>query len=217
MTARLGFTTWRHAIRPLDGSVAHVFQIKYAHALANAGRGAEAGALYAILAETSLKPEGLEAKDFRKQAAYQFTISGKIDQGLAIWRTLLASHGLKLPDTPRSALVSVLVEMARLKLGGMRVLRCKEGPDAKLFDLIDMLTTAATGLGMIEPMAAHAFRLRGLRLALGAGEPTRIAVGLASFASILAYRGSIHRPRIDELALAPTRSLPAVTIPMCLA
>ena len=188
-----------HAIRPLHGVDARLFQIKYAQALSNAGRGAEAGAAYAHLAEASSDVQGRETKEFWKRAAYEFTISGKTDEGLAIWRTLLASHGLKLPDTPRSGLMAVLTETARLKLGGMRVRLRGEIPDGAQFDLIDMLTTAATGLGMIEPLAAHAFRLRGLRLALCAGEPTRIAVGLASFASILAYQGSMNGRRIEEL------------------
>jgi hypothetical protein len=52
---------------------------------------------------------------------------------------------------------------------------------------------------MIDPIAAHALRLKGLRLALRSGDRTRIAAGLAAYAAALSYRGISSRRLVDRL------------------
>jgi eukaryotic-like serine/threonine-protein kinase len=184
-------------LRPLEGSSARTFQRKHAQALASAGRCAEAGAAFRALAAQT---EGPEAIELRKRAAYQFSISGHIDEGRAIWADLLGTHALELPRSPRRAFLALLSEFALVQLQGLRF---QERDPASIppvdLERIDLLWSAGIGMGMIDPVPSHVFQLKSLRLALRAGDRERIARALAVYATILAYQGSAMTGRIDHL------------------
>src|SRR5262249_32834850 len=74
---------------------------KLGDALTNAGRGAEAAEAYLRAAESATAAETLELK---RLASTQLLISGRVDAGLTLLRTLLGPLGLSMPDTPRRAL-----------------------------------------------------------------------------------------------------------------
>ena len=84
-------------------------------ALTSAGRGAEAAAAFLSAAEGAKSGNAL---DLRRRAAEQQLISGHIDQGLETVRTVLESVGMKLPKTPRQALLSLVWHLLRLKHRG---------------------------------------------------------------------------------------------------
>ena len=66
-------------------------------ALANSGRGAEAASAYLQAAERTTAAETL---DLKRLASSQLLISGHVDEGLALLRTILVPLGLRVPATP---------------------------------------------------------------------------------------------------------------------
>src|SRR5262249_21646258 len=91
-------------------------RVKRAHALVNAGRGAEAGAIYAEAANDASPHEAL---DLRRRAAEQLLRSGHVSAGLEALRTVLGAVGLQLAETPARALTSLLWRRGRLRLRGI--------------------------------------------------------------------------------------------------
>jgi hypothetical protein len=169
-------------------------------ALANAGRGAEAAQAYRTAAVSATAAEAFELK---RLASTQLLISGHLDDGLALLRTLFPPLGLSMPETPRRALASLLWNRARLRARGLGF---RERDPARIspIDLtrIDLCWSAVTGLSMIEPVRGADFQTRGLLLALRAGEPFRIARGLAMEAAHRATAGLPAEPRVAEILRA---------------
>ena len=90
---------------------------KLGEALANAGRGSEAAQAYLKSAEGATAAETLELK---RLASTQLLISGHVDDGLALLRTLLGPLGMTMPHTARQALASLLWHRSLLRLRGLR-------------------------------------------------------------------------------------------------
>ena len=164
-------------------------------ALANAGRGAEAAQAYLNAAVSATEAETLELK---RLASTQLLISGHLDDGLALLRTLFAPMGMSMPETPRRALASLIWHRARLRLRGLRFHERDESQVSPM-DLtrIDLCWSAVTGLSMIEPIRGADFQTRGLLLALRAGEPFRIARAMAMEA---AHRATVGLPAVPRVA-----------------
>jgi serine/threonine protein kinase len=150
---------------------------KLGHALSNAGRGSEAAEAYLKAAPGATAAETLEIK---RLASTQLLISGHVDDGLALLRTLLGPLGMTMPDTARHAQLSLLWHRSLLRLRGLNF-RNRDESQVSALDLtrIDLCWSAVAGLSMIEPIRGADFQTRGLLLALKAGEPSRIARALA--------------------------------------
>ena len=65
---------------PTPGEAGRPLRIELANALANAGRGVEAARAYQ---DAATRADGVEVIQLQSRAAYQFLISGHIDEGLA--------------------------------------------------------------------------------------------------------------------------------------
>ncbi len=141
---------------------------KLGDALNYDGRGAEAARAY-LEAGSSL--------DLRRRAAEQLLRAGHFDEGVALAREVLANVGIAYPGTPIRAFASLLVTRAALRLRGLEI-RTRE-PDEEELRAVDACWAVGCSLGPIDPIRGHDFLSRHLRLALRAGEPTRIARGLA--------------------------------------
>lgn len=166
-------------------------------ALVNAGRGAEAAAVYLRAADGARAADALE---FRRLAAEQLLISGHIDEGIAALQDVLASVGLKLFSTPRRALVSYLFRKLYLKIRGRRFKeRDSSQISAETLTRIDTCWSAAIGLGIVDTIRASAFQAQHLLLALRAGEPYRIARALAVQVGYSASRGGENREQTRRL------------------
>jgi len=176
---------------------ARVLWKRLGDALANAGRGAEAAQAYLKAAETATAAETLELK---RLASTQLLISGQVDEGLTLLRTLLGPLGLSMPDTPRQALISLLWHRALLRLRGLSFRR-REESQVRPLDLtrIDVCWSAVAGLSMVEPVRGADFQTRGLLLALKAGEPERLVRALAMEAAHQSTAGNAAVPRVATL------------------
>ncbi len=165
--------------------------------LTNAGRGAEAAEAYVATAEISPPAEALE---MRRRAAEQWLISGHVDQGLEAVRRVLSPLGMKIPETPNRALLSLLKHRLQLWFRGLKFKKRleKEIPPAELLR-IDICWAVAVGLSLVDSVRGTDFQARHLLLALRAGEPYRIARALAVELPYAAASSLELRPRTKKL------------------
>ena len=110
---------YRFALELHEGTPAQAGALwrKLGDALANAGRGNEAAQVYAKAAERATAAETLELK---RLESTQLLLSGHVEDGLALLRTLLGPLGLSMPRTAREARRSLLWHRFLLKLHGLK-------------------------------------------------------------------------------------------------
>ena len=170
---------------------------KLAHALANAGRGAEAGRQY-LVAATEFGPA--DAVELQRCAATQFLTSGHIDEGLAALHNVFAAQGMSVPTSTGRALRSLLVRRAYLRMRGLGFRETAAGQISPTrLAQVDACWSAAIGLTVVAPVFGADFQTRGLLLALRCGEPYRIACFLSLGALLLAMEGERNRRRAEKL------------------
>jgi hypothetical protein len=183
-------------------------------ALSSSGRGAEAATFFLRAAEGATVAETLE---LRKLASSQLLISGRVDEGLSLLRTILGPLGLRMPPSPRHALLSLLYHRARVRVRGTRFQERDETQvSAEDLTRIDLCWSAVAGLSVIDPILGADFQTRGLLLALRVGEPFRVARALAMEAAhhaTVGTRGARRAATLIEEAEALARRLdsPQVT------
>jgi tetratricopeptide (TPR) repeat protein len=206
-------------LRPAPGEQERSLRERLGDALANAGRGAEAAPEFLAAAAGSPPPAALH---LRQRAALQYLVSGHVEEGLAILGEVLAAVGLKLPPTPRRALLALLLHRARLRLRGLRF-RERAADRVPLADLtrIDVCHAASIGVTAFDLILGAGFQSLELLLALRAGEPARLARALAGEALLTSTGGGRTarrtarllalaeqvRPRVDDPRLSGTLAL----------
>ena len=164
------------ALKPAS-SAAQGWREGLANALANAGRPAEAGDAYLQAASAADHRHRIE---LQRRGAEQFLIGGHIDGGLDLIRSMLADMGVGVPLTPRAALLSLVWDRLRLVWRGLRfVPRQAVEIDADTLRRLDTCWSATMGLMLVDMVSASHFSARHLLMALDAGEPFRIARGMA--------------------------------------
>jgi serine/threonine protein kinase/tetratricopeptide (TPR) repeat protein len=176
---------------------ASALQVRLGDALANAGRGAEAAPAY--LAAVPHAAPGL-ALELQRRAAEQYLRSGRIDEGLAHLRTVLARVGMSLPETPLRALLMLLRGRLRLWWRGTKFHeRPAEQVPPEEVTRIDVCWSAASVLSLVDTIRGLAFLARHSLLALRAGEPRRVAQALATEAVYHAVAGAAGAARAEAL------------------
>jgi eukaryotic-like serine/threonine-protein kinase len=184
-------------LRPLDGEPGSKLRAKLGDALANAGRGAEAAAVYL---EAAMDATPTEALDLRRRAADQLLRSGHIDEAMDAFRSVLGAIGMSMPETPRSALASLLIRRAQVRLRGLRFTERDESEiPPEMLTRIDTCWSVAAGLGLVDTIVGRYFQARCLLLALDAGEPHRIARAVAMEASYSSASGGRNHARTEFL------------------
>jgi len=179
-------------------------RLQLAQALANAGRGSQAAREYEVASVGASPNEALELK---RRAAFQYCVSGNLDEGRAAFGKVLGGVGMRLPTTPTRALFSVLASRARLWLRGLafRERDTEEVPPATL-TRIDITHSVSFGLTTVDPITGADFQTRSLLFALDAGEPSRVALALAWEAAVSSLKGGRGAKRTARL-LADARAL----------
>ncbi|MDX2181747.1 MAG: protein kinase [Bryobacteraceae bacterium] len=168
-----------------------------AEALAKAGRGAEAAREYRRAAEVAADEESFR---LRERAAYQFCVSGLIDEGRQTFGGVLRHLGLRLPSSRRAALFGLLRRRLWLTIRGLRFRRRAESdvPRGDL-DRIDLLWSVTGGLTMIDPIPGAECQAQHLLLSLRAGEPKRLLRAMAWEATHVSMIGRSQRDRAAHL------------------
>src|SRR5262249_54732538 len=187
-----------------QGEAERQLRTKLGEALANAGRGAESARAY-LAATAGAGPAA--TLGLQRHAALQFLRSGHIDDGLATLRTVLAAVGLRLLPTPRRAFWALVWQRLRLYLRGLSYRqRSIEQIDPRELTRLDICQSASIGLSMVDTLQGAYFQMRGLLLALRAGDPERLVTALAMEAAHTSIGGSFTRSRTDRY-LQATRAL----------
>ncbi|WP_437532454.1 protein kinase [Sorangium sp. So ce726] len=172
---------------PAGEGEARALRVKLAHALRNAGRGAEAARAYAAAAEGAPPRESL---DLRRCAAEQLLVSGHIEEGRRVLRGVLAAVGMRLVERRWAVLLSLLFFRLLLRVRGFRF-RERDARDlpAETLTRLDICWSASVGLAMADVLQGAEFQARHLLLALRAGEPYRLARAIATE---IAHLGTDH-------------------------
>jgi serine/threonine protein kinase len=171
----------------LDAADRRSLQVSLGDALVNAGRGAEAAPVFLEAAQGEGAARGLE---LRRRAAEQFLVSGHIDRGVEVLRKVLSSVDVEYAESSVRAILLMLGRLARLRIRGMGFEeRRAESIDAWKLARIDVCYSAGKGLTLVDPVRGLGFLAQHLLLALEAGEPGRVCVGLAFHAINVSIAG----------------------------
>jgi eukaryotic-like serine/threonine-protein kinase len=162
------------ALLPEAESRAHELERKLATVLANDGRLEEAAAAYERSAN---QVEGFPAIEQRRLAAQHYLTSGNREAGERVLRRVLEQVGLSYPASPGAALIRLLWQRLKLRLFGLKF----EEREASELERArcDVCFSATVGLAMTDLLRTAVFSAQHLGLAIKAGEPERVARGLA--------------------------------------
>ena len=182
---------------PTPGEAGRSLRVELGDALANAGRGVEAARAYQDAAASA---DGVEVIQLQSRAAYQFLISGHIDEGLATFNQLLAQVGMRLSSTPRRAMLKLLMYRTVLQSRGLGFQRrdAEAVPPEELLR-IDIARSVALGISLVDVIEGAAWQSQALIRALRGGEPLRIALTMAWEAVHSASQGETASGRTARL------------------
>lgn len=180
----------------------HTLRISLADALANAGNGLAAAESYLQSAQELLliSTNNLAVMKLQQRAAEEYLRIGYVDEGLKVLRQVLAKIGMKMPETPQRALLSLLIRRAWLLLRGYGFHETTEAELSENQKLqIDICWTASTALGIIDIIRGADFQTRHMLLALKAGEPYRLVRALGMETIYAASAGNHKQAKIAQL------------------
>jgi hypothetical protein len=184
----------------MPGAERAKLEVQLGDALANAGRGAEAAQAY-LSAAVAAGP--VLAVELHRRAAWQYYVSGHMEEGARVLRGVLAKLDMKLPASARAALLSLLLRRVQIRVRGLGF---KERHESEVSgqDLLRIDTCWAVGVGVatLDMVRGADFQARHLVLALRAGEPYRVARALAMEAAYVAMGGNRSRRRTRHLLQA---------------
>ncbi len=186
---------YRLALSSVDTGHATILQVKLAEALADAGRGSEAAPLFLKAAEEA---DTREALQYRRRAAEQWLVSGRVLEGRAVLEQVFREVKLPFPRSPRRALLDLWKLRLELRLHGASPRRTQGEPSELELLRIDACR-AAWPISFVSTVHAAALQARFLCLALKANEPYRLALGLGMEAVQRSIDGGRQRPAAEEL------------------
>src|SRR5690606_32166116 len=116
--------------------------------------------------------------ELRRIAAEQWLVTGHLEQGMDVFRSVLSEVGGHIPQSNWGAVFGLLINRARFGVFGVEFSAVPESkvPPAKL-RRIDAFR-AAWLLSYVSTLVGANLQSQFLRYALEAGEPSRVALGL---------------------------------------
>jgi eukaryotic-like serine/threonine-protein kinase len=173
-------------------------RVDLAEALENAGHAYQAAEHY--LAAASDEKNDDTALELRRRAAGQLLGSAHTEEGLAVLETVLRAVGLKSPTTTSGAVASLLWDRLALRVRGLEFVE-RTASQVKRTDLqrIDAVAVAAAGYTRCDFLRGAVFACKELRLALEAGDCTRIGRALGSELLFVANEGVSQTERVAAL------------------
>ena len=172
---------------------------KQADALAAAGCCSSAGDVY--LRTAGLIEAPVDNRRLLRCAAYQYCISGQIEDGSRILNQSLRHFGMRLRDSRTNLLVRLLGQRSLLAMrGGLQfTVRTPAEIASELIERVDVTWETSIALTMIDTLQGALFQTQNLRLALAAGDPARIARACCWQATHLSTRGQRARLTVSNL------------------
>ena len=170
---------------------------KLGDALANGGRGKRAAD---VLREAADGAPAAEALELRRRAADQLLRAGHFDEGVPALEAVLRSVGVRLPSTPLSAILYLLVMRAWLFVRGLGYRkRDVTQVSAEALVRVDTCYAAALGLAMNDQIRGAALQAANLLAALRLGEPYRAARAIALEQGYSSQGGSRSWRRTEKI------------------
>jgi tetratricopeptide (TPR) repeat protein len=158
-----------------------------------AGRSEESAR--AFLAAAAGAPESRRV-ELHRAASEQLLFSGRIDEGKAILRSVLAAVGMKAPQSPVAAIFWLVVYRVWLGLIGLRF---KERPATEIAGpdrlRVDALATVALGFSLVDVVLGACMQARHLIEALRVGDRFQVARAMSLEAGHLAAAGGPESAR----------------------
>jgi len=174
-----------------------MLKTRLAQALANAGRGRDAGEAYLGAAECVQKSERFA---LRSRAVDQLLRAGYIEPGLALGDELLSELGLSRAQTGSRALAGLLARRAWLFLRGYEYEpREPARVDTRALMRVEAARSMSLALGHMDPFAAANMQARHLMLALRSGDTFSVSRALGYEAVYLAIEGAPQSERALSL------------------
>ncbi len=165
---------------------------RYADALVNSGRCAEAAPLYLVAAQ-NLEARGAppaQTRKLRQRAAEQLLVSGRRTEGIQALGPLLRELDLPWPATPRAAMISLVARLLRFEITGTRFRpRSESEIDRRVLERADLCWIAGAGMLSVDTARGGYFMVRSLEEALRSGDRVRAARSLAVFGMMQVYSG----------------------------
>ncbi len=179
-----------------DEETRRTMEARLGDALASSGHSADAAGAYVRAAQGAPADEALV---LRRSAAERYLVSGGIEEGMAVMRSVLDATGMSMPTRALGTLARMLPLLAQLWWRGLRF---RERPASELGARerlhIDACAALAASLPTIDPLSGMYFQKRFLLLALRSGEPHRILRALNYEAHLSAVRGRDTPTRYED-------------------
>jgi hypothetical protein len=173
--------------------------------LGHSGRGVRAAE--ALLEAAKLCRSSSDALALKRMAASHLVRSGRFEQGDALFEEVMAAASIRAPRAEGKLIAAVVWERCRLSMRGLSFQRrtVDQVSPAVLahIDLLEDLRLATNGHDALRSVL---FATQSLRMALDAGEPTRVVRALSTAAVLAASGGgkSGAAEALDLLARADT-------------
>jgi tRNA A-37 threonylcarbamoyl transferase component Bud32 len=192
------------ALAKLDDRAKQALRLKRADALASAGRGRDAAKVYFDAAKHATPDAAL---DLRRRGAEELLTAGRIDEGDAALRDVLAAVGISLPS-PLVALLGLLFVRFILLLRGLDFRERKENEiSASELTRLDACLGVGRILSVVDTIRGAYFQTRALVYALACGEPKRVSFSLSMEAVYIATPGGARRAARSAELRAQARAI----------
>ncbi len=169
-SARLFRLALETVSRPQDDS--QRLRVRLAQALERAGRASEAADEYGKAARGAV---GLERIELERSAAEQIVSSGRVDEGAAALRRVLATMGMSAPRSALGAVVWLVFFQIWQRIIGVR-LRERDPEQVPSEDRVrvEALRSVSEGLGQVDVILGAAMQARQLVLAMRVGDRLQV-------------------------------------------
>jgi len=182
-----------------DEGERRAMRTRLAYSLAHAGRLDESASVFGLAAQGAPPAEKLELE---RQELEQLLRGGRLSEGLAKSRAVLAAIGYRLPRSQAGAFASLIGQRLLVRLRGLDF---EERPPGQLpaekLQRIDVLWSVSSGLSFVNPVLGKVLQTRHLREALACGEPHHVGQALALELGYLATAGGRNADRLEALRL----------------
>jgi hypothetical protein len=176
-----------------------VLWTKLGHALACCCRGVAAAEAYQ---EAAKRVPPSEAAAWTRLAASHLLRSGRFEEGELLVSKVLAAMDVSIPESDPALLVAIVWERLRLQMRGLDYREQNEqAVSARVLEQIDSIDSLGLETQSYDPLRAALLQLRGMRLALDAGEPKRVSRALGSAAIVASVSGSADSHQRSEALL----------------
>lgn len=200
-----------HELWPSADANRRRLRIALAEALEDAGKASKAAESYLAAAEEA--EDAMLAIDLRRRAASQLLGAGHSEEGTRVLNTVLSAAGLSRPSSTVGALLSLVVERARLRSRGFELRPNTSAASPKQLLRVDALAAAASGYMRCDFIRGAMFASRELRYALDSGDTMRVTRALANEILYAANEGPKNSERVYALRARAERMLSDVRDP----